>query len=241
MSLTAKYQLMSSESPPTLKRKENFSAISGPLLPSGPILPTPTVHQREYEVYLSDDDDSSSTSSDDTIHDSWSQTLAHTETQQANRTKQVIKPRERPGQFLHPLTMKMASLDKNSLDVIGTSALGQSIPVTNAPAVTSPKNGNPFLDDSEELEEKLKAKVNLVEADHKLHNISKKGPAPQPPDMTGYNCANGSRNVLEGTPKSVQKSKSSSKIEQHTEAPWPPASPLINKESCSNSFKVSQA
>ena len=40
MSLTSKYQLLPADySPPTLSRRENFSAISGPALPSGPHLP----------------------------------------------------------------------------------------------------------------------------------------------------------------------------------------------------------
>merc|ERR1712013_730958 len=40
VTLKTKYKLMPSESPPTLKKDENFSAVSGPELPSGPILPS---------------------------------------------------------------------------------------------------------------------------------------------------------------------------------------------------------
>ena len=116
MSLTSKYQLLPADySPPTLRRgTENFSAISGPALPSGPTLPVAV-------STWSDDDDSESTLSGGepgmSNYSAFSPSL---------RSKEVvIKPKERRGEMSLAMTMPKV---QNSLKEIGNLSSSESTP-----------------------------------------------------------------------------------------------------------------
>jgi len=134
VTLKTKYKLLPSESPPTLKKEENFSAISGPQLPSGPLLPLSQLNK----------DDNASSDSDDTVElESISQRgspvlwpAQHSPVQQPAIFDQQIKPadknaaqsqpikaRQLSGQLLHPMTIKLNDESKkNALSDIGNES-----------------------------------------------------------------------------------------------------------------------
>jgi len=125
VTLKTKYKLLPSESPPTLKKDENFSAVSGPELPSGPILPS---HHPRQDNSDSDTDTvewcSVSQRGSPALDAGQPQHPAspdqHSTADKYAGGSQPIKPRQLTGQLLHPMTIRLNDdSKKNALTDIG--------------------------------------------------------------------------------------------------------------------------
>ena len=108
--LGTKYNLVASESPPTLRRgNENLSAVAGPSLPAGPLLP--------FGRALSTESDSDTTIEMESVSQRGSPEPRKAFVEGENG---LIKPRELTGQLLHPITIKLTPEEaKNALKEIG--------------------------------------------------------------------------------------------------------------------------
>ena len=131
--LAVKYNLVPSDSPPTLRRgTESYSAVPGPSLPAGPLLP--------FGRARSPGSDTDDTLEMESVSQRESPDPQGGQVQDTGMNRAwPIKPREMTGQLLHPMTIKFTPEQaKNALMEIGIESENGTLKYSPARSAVAP-------------------------------------------------------------------------------------------------------